>query len=160
MNHILERNRLNGVLLKIFYKYSFNNLSKIKELAVSHLYSTVELRSIYHVVGKKKVVEQHTFTKYCKCNSFRVVNHLLQLGKSAFYCIKTYLHNPNKYLRDLPFGQGHRKCVSPFFSTESTHVDPSGHLLEVFIFSVSCHSFFDRRQVHTRSFWRFKVYLQ
>ena len=34
---------------------------------------------------------------------------------SNFYCIKTYLHNPNKCLRDLPFGQGHRQCVSPFF---------------------------------------------
>ena len=51
--------------------------------------------------------------------------------KCIFYCIKTYLHNPNKCLRDLPFGQGHRQCVSPFFSTESTHVNPSGHLLEV-----------------------------
>ena len=50
---------------------------------------------------------------------------------TAFYCIKTYLHNPNKCLCDLPFGQGHRQCVSPFFFTENTHVNPSGHLLEV-----------------------------
>ena len=27
-----------------------------------------------------------------------------------------------------------------------------------YISSVSCHSYFDRRQVHTHSFWRFKVF--
>ena len=60
------------------------------------------------------------------------IHHVhLSTPKSLFYCIKMYLHNPNKCLRDLPFGQGHRQCVSPFFITESTHVNPSGHLLEV-----------------------------
>ena len=33
----------------------------------------------------------------------------------SFYCIKTYLHNPNRCFCDLPFGQGHRQCVTPFF---------------------------------------------
>ena len=42
------------------------------------------------------------------------------------------------------------------FSTESTHVNPRGHLLEV-ISTVSCHSNFDRREVHTRSLVRFKM---
>ena len=42
------------------------------------------------------------------------------------------------------------------FSTESTHINPRGHLLEV-ISTISCHSNFDRREVHTRSFVRFKM---
>ena len=42
------------------------------------------------------------------------------------------------------------------FSTESTHVNPRGHLLEV-ISTISCHSNFDRCEVHTCSFVRFKM---
>ena len=61
--------------------FSFNNL--VKELAVTHLYSEVELRSTYHLVRKEKVAEQHILTKLSKCNSFRVSSHFLKLATSA-----------------------------------------------------------------------------
>ena len=72
----MERNRLSTALVNILDIYSFNNLAKIKKIAVTHLYSTVELQSTHHVVGKEKVhvAEQHILTKYSKCNNFRVRN--------------------------------------------------------------------------------------
>ena len=38
----MGRNSLSVVLLKILDIYSFNNLEKIKEIAVTHLYSALE----------------------------------------------------------------------------------------------------------------------
>ena len=69
--------------MKILDIYSFNNLVKIKEIAVTHLYSTDDLQSAHDLVGKEKVAEQHILTKYSKCNSFRVRSHLLKLAKCA-----------------------------------------------------------------------------
>ena len=54
-----ERKMPSAILLKILDIYSFNNLAKIKETAVTHLYSAVELQSTYHLAGKEKVAEQH-----------------------------------------------------------------------------------------------------
>ena len=80
-------------------------------------------------------------------------------GVKTTFLLHTYLHNPNRSLRDLPFGQGHRQCVSPFFSllmyTRKPQRAPAGG----YISTVSCHSYFDRRQVHTRSFRIFKDFL-
>ena len=36
-----------------------------------------------HVVAVEKVAEQHIATKYSKCNSLRVISHIIILGKSA-----------------------------------------------------------------------------
>ena len=36
-----------------------------------------------HVVAVEKVAQQHTGTKYSKCNSLRVISHIIILGKSA-----------------------------------------------------------------------------
>ena len=36
-----------------------------------------------HVVAVEKVAEQHIATKYSKCNSLRVISHIITLGKSA-----------------------------------------------------------------------------
>ena len=71
----MERNRLTVVLLKILDIYSFNKFAKIKEIAFTHLICAIELLSTYHLLGKEKVGEQH--------NSFRVIQYLLKLVKSA-----------------------------------------------------------------------------
>ena len=65
----MERNGLSAVFLKILDIYSFSNLAKVKEIALTHLNNAIELPSTYHLVGKGKVAEQHILTKYPKCNS-------------------------------------------------------------------------------------------
>ena len=57
-----EWSKLSAVLLKILDIYSFNNLGKIKKIAATHLYSAVEFRSTYYLVGKDIVAEQHILT--------------------------------------------------------------------------------------------------
>ena len=42
----------------------------------------IHFQTTDHVVAVEKVVEQHIGIKYCKCNSLRVINHII-LGKSA-----------------------------------------------------------------------------
>ena len=48
-----------------------------------------------HVVAVEKVPEQHIGTKYSKCNSLRVINHIIILGKSAIPHSKVGLSSPN-----------------------------------------------------------------
>ena len=36
-----------------------------------------------HVVAVEKIAEQHIAIKYSKCNSLRVISHIIILGKSA-----------------------------------------------------------------------------
>ena len=36
-----------------------------------------------HVAPVEKVAEQHIGTKYSKCNSLRVISHIIILGKTA-----------------------------------------------------------------------------
>ena len=57
------------------------------------------------VVAVEKVVEQHTGTKYSKCNtsSLRVKSHIIILGKSAITHSKVGQSSPNppKILKSL-----------------------------------------------------------
>ena len=43
----------------------------------------IHLQTTDHVVAVEKVVEQHIGAKYSKCNSVRVISHIIILGKSA-----------------------------------------------------------------------------
>ena len=43
----------------------------------------IHFQTTDHVVAMEKVAEQHIRTKYSKCNSLRVISHLIILGKSA-----------------------------------------------------------------------------
>ena len=53
----------------------------------------IQFQTTDHVVAVEKVAEQHIATKYSKCNSFRVISHLLIiLGKSA-----VTFHFPQKF---------------------------------------------------------------
>ena len=42
----------------------------------------IHFQTTDHVVAVEKVVEQHIETKYSKCNSLRVISHIIILGKS------------------------------------------------------------------------------
>ena len=43
----------------------------------------IQLQTTDHVVAVEKVAEQHIARKYSKCNSLRVISHIIILGKSA-----------------------------------------------------------------------------
>ena len=43
----------------------------------------IHFKTTDHVVAVEKVVGQHIGTKYSKCNSFRVISHIIILAKSA-----------------------------------------------------------------------------
>ena len=43
----------------------------------------IHFQTTDHVVAVEKVAEQHIGTKYSKCNSLRVISHIILLGKSA-----------------------------------------------------------------------------
>ena len=43
----------------------------------------INFQTTDHVVPVEKVAEQHIGTKYSKCNSLRVISHIIILGKSA-----------------------------------------------------------------------------
>ena len=56
---------------------------KIDKVAVTHLALEIHLQTTDHVVAVEKVAEQHIATKYSKCNSLRVISHIIILGKSV-----------------------------------------------------------------------------
>ena len=43
----------------------------------------IHFQTTDHVVAVDQVAEQHIATKYCKCNSLRVISHINILAKSA-----------------------------------------------------------------------------
>ena len=55
----------------------------------------IHFRTTDHVVAVEKVVEQHIGTKHSKCNSLRVISHIVILGKSAITQSKVGQSSPN-----------------------------------------------------------------
>ena len=90
---------LNKVTVKIIYK-------KIFYLTEWDHHQKIFGKKTSKTVRISKAVHESTFKDIKNCVPALCV---------SFYCIKTYLHNPNRCLRDLLFGQGHRQCVTPFF---------------------------------------------
>ena len=56
---------------------------KIDKVAITHLAMEIHFQTTDHVVAVEEVAEQHNATKYSKCNSLRVISHIITLGKSA-----------------------------------------------------------------------------
>ena len=56
----------------------------------------IHLQTTDHVVAVEKVAEQHIGTKYSKCNSLRVISHVVILGKSAITHSKVGQSSPNQ----------------------------------------------------------------
>ena len=71
----------------------------------------------------EKVVEQHIGTKYCKCNTFRVISHIIILGKSAITHSKVGQSSPNPKIveeRKNSLGQViYQKCVTVVVSEKT-----------------------------------------
>ena len=72
MNNIFEKNSLTLILLKIFDIYLCHYFATNKKIAITHLWHAIEPQTIYHLIVKDKVAEQHILGKSCNCNSFEL----------------------------------------------------------------------------------------
>ena len=77
MDNIFEKISLTLILLKIFDIYFSCYLAKNEKIAITHLWHAIEPQTMYHLIAKDKVVEQHILGKYSNCNSFGVTLALL-----------------------------------------------------------------------------------
>ena len=75
----------------------------------------IHFQTTDHVEAVEKVLEQHIGTKYSKCNSLRVISHII-LGKSAITHSKVGQSSPkpkNIEERKNSLGQViYQKCVT------------------------------------------------
>ena len=77
MDNIFEKNSLTSILLKIFDIYFFCYLATNKEIAITHLWQAIEPQTMYHLIAKNKVAEQHILGKHSNSNTFLVTIALL-----------------------------------------------------------------------------------
>ena len=70
MDNIFEKISLTLILLKIFDIYFFCYLATNEKIAITHLWHAIEPQTMYHLIAKAKVAEQHILGKHCNCNSF------------------------------------------------------------------------------------------
>ena len=77
MNNIYEKISLTLILLKIFDIYFFCYLAKKEKIAITHLRHAIEPQTMYHVIAKDKVAEQHILGKHSNCHGFGVTMALL-----------------------------------------------------------------------------------
>ena len=72
MDNIFEKISSTLILLKIFDIYFFCYLATNEKIAITHLWHAIEHQTMYHLIAKDKVAEQHILGKYSNCNSFGV----------------------------------------------------------------------------------------
>ena len=77
MDNIFEKISLTLILLKIFDIYFFCYLATNEKIAITHLWHAIEPQTMYHLIAKDKVAEQHILGKHSNCNSFGVTMALL-----------------------------------------------------------------------------------
>ena len=59
MDNIFEKISLTSILLKIFDIYFFCYLATNEKIAITHLWQAIEPQTMYHLIAKNKVAEQH-----------------------------------------------------------------------------------------------------
>ena len=83
----------------------------------------IHFQTTDHVVAVEKVAEQNIGTKYCKCNSLRVISHIITLGKSAITHSTVGQSSPNPKnieKRKNSLGQViYQKCVTVVVSEKT-----------------------------------------
>ena len=72
MNNIFEKISVTVILLKILGIYFFCYLATNEKIAITHLWHAIEPQTMYHLIAKDKVAEQHILGKHSNCNSFGV----------------------------------------------------------------------------------------
>ena len=78
MNNIFEKISLTLILLKIFDIYFFCYLATNEKIAINHKWHAIEPQTMYHLIAKEKVAEQHILGKHSNCNGFGVTMALLK----------------------------------------------------------------------------------
>ena len=58
-NNIFEKNSLTLILLKIFDTYLCHYFATNKKIAITHLWHAMGPQTMYHLIAKDKVAEQH-----------------------------------------------------------------------------------------------------
>ena len=82
----------------------------------------IHFQTTDHVVAVEEVAEQHIGTKYSKCNSLRVISHIIILGKSAITHSKVGQSSPNPKNIEGKNSLGqiiHQKCVTVVVSEKT-----------------------------------------
>ena len=83
----------------------------------------IHFQTTDHVVAVEKVAEQHIRIKYCKCNSFRVISHIIILAKIAITHSKVGQSSPNpKNIEEQKNSLGlviYQKCVTVVVSEKT-----------------------------------------
>ena len=64
MDNIFEKNSLTLILLKIFDIYLCHDFATNNKIAITHLWHAIEPQTMYHLIAKDKVAEQHILGKY------------------------------------------------------------------------------------------------
>ena len=64
MDNIFEKISLTLILLKIFDIYFFCYLATNEKIAITHLWHATEPQTMYHLIAKNKVAEQHILGKH------------------------------------------------------------------------------------------------
>ena len=86
----------------------------------------IHFQTTDHVVAVEKVAEQHIRTKYCKCNSFRVISHIIILAKIAITHSKVGQSSPNpKNIEEQKNSLGlviYQKCVRMHVHTHMVQI--------------------------------------
>ena len=59
MDNIFEKISLTLILLKISDIYIFHYFATNKKIAITHLWHAIEPQTMYHLIAKDKVAEQH-----------------------------------------------------------------------------------------------------
>ena len=77
MDNIFEKNSLTLKLLKIVDIYLCHYFATNKKIAITHLWQAIEPQTMYHLIAKNKVAEQHILGKHSNCNTFLVTIALL-----------------------------------------------------------------------------------
>ena len=77
MGNIFEKISLSSILLKIFDIYFFCYLATNEKIAITHLWHAIEPQTMYHLIAKDKVAEQHILGKHSNCNTLLVTIALL-----------------------------------------------------------------------------------
>ena len=86
----IQRKSLCVILSKKFDTFSFLNCATNQKIAFTRLASATELQTMHHLITKDKASEQHILQKHSKCNSFRVISHLLRVAKMVIAMLKCY----------------------------------------------------------------------
>ena len=63
--------------MKIFDIYFFYYLATNEKIAITHLWHAMGPQTMYHLIAKNKVAEQHILGKHSNCNTFLVTIALL-----------------------------------------------------------------------------------